>query len=77
MPYDNHKLTDIFRTVFNVPDLVMRDDLTARDVASWDSFNHVNLIIAVETEFGVRFTTEEVASLQKVGDLKELLKRKL
>jgi acyl carrier protein len=77
MPYDEQKLTDVFRTIFNMPDLVLRDDLTAREVPGWDSFNHVNLVIAIETEFGVRFATDEVAALQNVGDLKRLLEQKL
>lgn len=76
MIYDEEKLTDVFRTVFNMPDLILRDDLSARDVPSWDSFNHVNLIIAIELEFGVRFSTDEIASLQNVGDLKALLRQK-
>jgi acyl carrier protein len=76
-PSDDQKLTDVFRTIFNMPDLVLRDDLTAHDVPGWDSFNHVNLVIAIETEFGVRFSTDEVAALQNVGDLKRLLEEKL
>jgi acyl carrier protein len=76
-PTDEQKLTDVFRTIFNLPDLVLRDDLTAPDVPGWDSFNHVNLVIAIETEFGVRFSTDEVAALQNVGDLKRLLEQKL
>jgi acyl carrier protein len=76
MPYDEQKLTDVFRTIFNLPDLVLRDELTARDVPGWDSFNHVNLVIAIEMEFGVTFTTDEIAALENVGQLKQLLKSK-
>jgi acyl carrier protein len=71
------RLTNIFRTLFNQDDLELRDNLTAKDVPGWDSFNHVNLIILIEEEFGVRFTTEEVSSMQQVGDLKKLLDQKL
>ena len=71
------QLTEIFQTLFNIPDLELRDDLTAADVPSWDSFNHVNLIINIEEEFGVRFTNEEVSSLQNVGELKVLLANKV
>ena len=73
---DNDRLTNIFRTLFNKADLVLRDDLTARDVPAWDSLNHVNLMIFVEEEFGVRFTTSEVSSMQNVGELKSLITRK-
>ena len=71
------QLTEIFRTLFNMPDLEVRDDLTASDVPGWDSFNHVNLIINIETEFNIRFTNEEVSSMEMVGDLKVLLAQKL
>ena len=71
------KLTDIFRTLFNDPDLVLRDGLVATDVPGWDSFNHVNLMILIEQEFGVKFTNEEVVKMQNVADLKNVLKGKL
>ena len=71
------KLTDIFRTLFNDPDLVLRDELVATDVPGWDSFNHVNLMIIIEQEFGVKFTNEEVVKMQNVADLKNVLKGKL
>ena len=71
------KLTDIFRTLFNDPGLVLRDGLVATDVPGWDSFNHVNLMIIIEQEFGVKFTNEEVVKMQNVADLKNVLKGKL
>ena len=71
------KLTDIFRTLFNDPDLVLRVGLVATDVPGWDSFNHVNLMIIIEQEFGVKFTNEEVVKMQNVADLKNVLKGKL
>ena len=73
---DEGRLAGIFRTLFNDPGLELRDDLTARDVDGWDSLNHVNLMILVEEEFGVRFTTAEVSGLQDVGELKRLLAAK-
>ncbi|MBL8826045.1 MAG: acyl carrier protein [Planctomycetaceae bacterium] len=73
---DTARLTNIFRTLFNQPELQLRDDLTARDVPTWDSLNHVNLMMYVEEEFGVRFSTGEVSSMQNVGDLKRLIDAK-
>lgn len=74
---DEAKLTDIFRTLFNEPSLVLRDDLTAPDVPGWDSFNHINLVMQIEEDFQLRFTTEEIASLKNVGEFKALVARKL
>ena len=79
MPLEKQKLdelTDIFRTLFDAPALELRNELTAKDVEGWDSFNHINLVIAIEEHFNVRFTTEEIAGLRNVGDMKELLARK-
>ena len=71
------KLTSIFRILFNLPDLELTDDLSAKDVPGWDSFNHVNLIINIEEEFGIQFTNDEVGGMQNVGSLKTLLASKI
>ena len=60
-----------------MPNLEIRDDLTAGDVPGWDSFNHVNLIINIEEEFGIRFTSGEVSGMKNVGDLKRILALKI
>jgi acyl carrier protein len=70
------KLSNIFKVLFNRPDLKLHDDLSAKDVPGWDSFNHVNLIISIEEEFGVRFSNDEVGGMQNVGNLKTLLASK-
>jgi len=71
------KLTSIFKILFNLPDLELTDDLSAKDVPGWDSFNHVNLIINIEEEFGVQFTNDEVGGMQNIGNLKTLLASKI
>ena len=71
------KLSNIFKVLFNRPDLELNDNLTAKDVPGWDSFNHVNLIINIEEEFGVRFSNDEVGGIQNVGNLKKLLATKI
>ncbi len=71
----------IFRDVFDDPALALRDDMTAADVDGWDSLMHINLIIAVEKHFGVRFATAEIAGMkaqgQNVGTFLRLLTTKL
>jgi len=70
------RLTAVFRDVFDDASLVLRDDLQASDVDNWDSLTHIDLIVAVEKEFRIRFTTREVQSLQNVGDLRALIAKK-
>lgn len=76
-PKDEARLTEIFRTVFNNPALELSNSLTAVDVPGWDSFNHINLVMYVEEEFGIRFTTREIAALKDVGEFKILIEGKL
>jgi acyl carrier protein len=71
------RLTDVFRTLFNRPELELREAMTAADVPGWDSFNHVNLVIAIEEEFQVRFTTEEISNWRTVGEMMHTLATKL
>jgi acyl carrier protein len=49
---------------------------TADSIPGWDSLSHVRIIVAVEAEYGIRFSTREVLNLKKVGDLQDLVERK-
>jgi acyl carrier protein len=71
------RLTPIFRDVLDDDDLVPTADLSAADVPEWDSLRHVRLVVTVEKEFGLRFATGEIASLQNVGQLVQLIQAKL
>jgi len=62
-------LQDMFRQVFDDDGLVVTKETSRRDVADWDSVAHVKLVLALEEEFGIRFSEDEVSSVQTVGDL--------
>ncbi|MDB5945280.1 MAG: acyl carrier protein [Ramlibacter sp.] len=66
-------LTEVFRDVFDNDDIVLTPQTTARDVEGWDSQAHVNLIVAAEVRFGVRFRTAELESLHDVGQFVQLI----
>lgn len=68
-----NRLGPVFRSVFDDETIQINDDMTARDVEEWDSLNHINLIVAIEKDFSVKFTTREVTSLKDVGELVRLL----
>jgi acyl carrier protein len=70
-------LTAVFRDVFDDDTLVLTPELTARDVPGWDSFTHINLIVAAEGRFHVRFKTAELESMQNVGHFVQLIGQKL
>ena len=69
-------LSDIFEDVFMRP-VELRPDLTAKDVAGWDSLKQIDIIISVEERFGVKAGTKELDGLQSVGDLVGLIKTRL
>ncbi len=71
------KVQDIFRDVFDNPDLVIDRQSSAATVEGWDSLMHINLVSAIERTFRVRFALGELQSLKNVGDLLDLLQTKL
>lgn len=75
-PQIYESLTTIFRDVFLRDDMVLSPELSARQVPDWDSFKQIEIIIAVESRFGVKFGTREMDSLNSVGDLARLIAAK-
>ena len=70
------RLAGVFREVFDDDEVVVTPQTSAADVDGWDSLMHVNLMLSVEKEFGVRFSSSEVAMLQDVGELVGLIESK-
>jgi acyl carrier protein len=74
-----HEVQEVFRSVFD-DDIVLTDQTSAADVEGWDSLMHLNLIIALEKRFGIRFSTAEISGLkgdgQNVGTLLRLIASK-
>jgi acyl carrier protein len=69
------RLQVIFQEILS-PDLVLTADLDATKVPEWDSLNHISLIVAIESEFGVELSAEELATLLNVGDMMRLISLK-
>lgn len=70
------RLTSIFRTTFGDEGIVLRDDMTADDIDGWDSVSHIQLIFAVEDEFGIRMSMKDLEGLSDVGALIETIRRR-
>jgi acyl carrier protein len=70
-----YSLSEIFRDVF-MRDIELRPELAAKDVAGWDSFKQIEIIVALEERYGIKFHTRELDSLQSVGDLVRVLASK-
>ena len=71
------QLTSIFHDVFDDDTLVLTPELTSASVPEWDSFNHINMIVAVEARLKIKFQTAELESMQTVGHMVGLIEKKL
>ena len=70
------RVQNVFRDVFDEDTLELQEGMTAADVENWDSLTHINLIVGIEREFKVKFTTAEVTSLKNVAELVALVNKK-
>lgn len=70
------KLTAIMRDVFDDETLVATPEMTAADVKEWDSVNHINLTVAVEEAFKIRFKSGELERIKNVGQLVAEIEKK-
>jgi acyl carrier protein len=70
------RLQRLFRDVLDDPRLVLTPESRAETIEGYDSLVHINIISAVEQEFGVRFELEDILALQNAGDLVALIGRK-
>jgi acyl carrier protein len=68
------RLAKIFRNAFD-EEVTLNPQTTAQDIEGWDSFSHINLTLAIEAEFGVRFTSSDVERMQSVGDMVSFIQR--
>ena len=69
-------LTEIFNDVFMRDDMQLTPELSAKDVAGWDSFKQIEIMVSVEERFGIKLNTREIDSLRNVGDLAEVITKK-
>jgi acyl carrier protein len=70
------ELKNVILTALKLSDWEIDGDTMAHDVPGWDSLSHVDVILAVEEHFSVRFNSREVLALKNIGDLQRLLDSK-
>lgn len=73
----NSQILGVFREVFDNESLVLYDEMQAKDVHGWDSLTHISLIMAIEDEFKIKFSTREVMGFQNVGEMLTCLQSKV
>ena len=71
------KMNEVFRDVFDDEDITVTDATTADDIEDWDSLEHINLVNAVEQEFGIKFNMGQIVSMKNVGEMVTIIMSKL
>ena len=67
------KLNEVFRDVFDDDSIVVTETTTSDDIEDWDSLEHINLIAAVEQEFGMKFNMGQVVTMKNVGEMADII----
>ena len=70
------QVQDIFRDVLDDDDIVLTPQTTANDVDDWDSLSHIQLIVAIEKKFKIKFTSKEILSWSNVAEMTECIASK-
>lgn len=71
------KLQEIYQDILDNEDIVLTTETTADDIEEWDSLTHVQLVVAIEKDFRIKFTSKEILSWRNVGDLVDCVANKL
>lgn len=71
------KLNAVFQDIFDDDSIIVRDETTAADIEDWDSLEHINLMVAIEKDFGMKFNMAEVTGLKNVGEMVDVILKRL
>ena len=69
-------LTEIFQDVFD-DEIELTDATTADDIEDWDSLEQINLVVACEKKFNVKFDMKEIQALKNVGEMVDTILSKV
>ena len=67
------KLNEVFRDVFDDEDITVTESTSAETIEDWDSLSHINLVVAVEKEFAVKFSMGETQKMKNVGEMVDII----
>ena len=71
------KLQGIFADVFGDENLKITEETSAEDIDAWDSLNNINILAAIQDEFGVIFEIDEIVEMKNVGEIITAIMKKL
>lgn len=71
------RLNKVFQDVFDDETITIKAETTANDIEDWDSLEHINLMVAIEKEFGFKFNMNEVTSMKNVGEMVSIIQERV
>lgn len=71
------ELQPLFRDILDQPNLRITRESNSSNVEGWDSLAHINLVTAIEQEYNVKFSIDELLELKNVGEMVDLMEIKL
>jgi acyl carrier protein len=71
------KVNDLLADLFELDPKTIYDDWTHEDIALWDSLQHLRMITAMEQEFGIKFSMAEIRSMENIGQIRSILRKKV
>ena len=71
-----NQVQEIFRDILDNEDIVLTNETTANDVEEWDSLSHIQLIVAIEKHFKIKFTSKEMLLWKNVGEMVDCIASK-
>lgn len=71
------KLNEIFIDVLDLDEVELTDETSANDIEEWDSLSHIQLIVAIEKAFKIKFTSLEIMKWRNVGEMVNSMEEKL
>lgn len=70
-------LNEVFQDVFDDEEIIVNESTTSDDIEDWDSLEHINLIVAVERHFGMKFSMGEVTGMKDVGAMADIIAERI
>lgn len=72
-----NQINKVFIDILDVEELIINEQTTANDVEEWDSLTHIQLVVAIEKFFKIKFTSKEIQSWINVGEMTDCISNKI
>ena len=71
------KMEEIFTDIMDLKDIKLNDETSADGIEEWDSLSHIQIIVAIEKAFGIKFSSQEMITWKNVGDMVDCIQNKI